>query len=135
MNFKDVMVQDLAFSTQRGPGPAVLNATKALLYLIPIISTIIGIALITIASLSIKRGGCSALTGTLIFGEGKHRIPRIVILSLCTAGLGLFILPFAIAGTVMKAKGASGQIQPQRADRAPAVTSRKIKEVPPDYLL
>lgn len=136
MKLKDVMVQDLSFSTQKRPVHILLNIGKAVLLLVPIVNTIFGLTLITIASLSEKKGGWSALGSIMIFGNGEHRTPRIVLLSLCSAGLGIFLLPFAAVGTVIKVKEKSGQIQPSSpSHQAPAIARRQIREIPPDYLL
>lgn len=54
-----------------------------------------------------------------------HYILRIVALSLCIIGLGILLVPFFIAGTIIEKK----RLQPL------PLTPGQVKNVPPDWLL
>lgn len=127
INFKDVMVKDLSFSTAKGASSLTFNVVKATLFF-PLVGIIMGIFLLAI-SLPKPTHQLNFLR-LIILGEGQHRIPRIVILSLCSAGLGLFLLPFAIAGTVIKVKEKS-----REHFDASLLAGKQTNEIPQDYLL
>lgn len=128
MAFRDFIMQDLAFKTRndflhfnnnrrRQNIAALSNFIKVILLLIPIVSTVFGIVSLTIMELQRKRG--------INIG---NRIHSTIVLSFCIASLGILLLPLMIAGTILNLQG-------QARHQPPGLTNKKIKEIPPDYLL
>lgn len=91
----------------------IYNLLSSVLVLIPIVNTVFGIVMLTMMEIRKKRGF-----------RDPNRIPNIILVSFCITSLGFLLLPLKILGTVINHKEHNVQL-----------SSRKIKEIPPDYLL